>query len=357
MRSSSGAHFIALDHVRSLAALMVVTWHFTHGRYGAPVPFSYTPAVFVLSLFDEGHTGVALFMTLSGYLFAKLLDGKAINYAAFLWNRILRLLPLLILVIVADGIVKVAAGQNAYQYVKSIASGVVLPTLPNGGWSITVEFHFYLLLPLLLWMLRKSRLALIAVLAAAILLRVILYQAQGSVQFLAYWTLIGRIDQFVLGILLYEFRAYFVRRHSLVLIILVGFSLFYWYFNRQGGYFIGPSYPSVSPLWIFIPTLEGLAYAISIAWYDNSFNHSTSGVSKIIGKIGQLSYSIYLLNFFFVFAAARFVHEHIMDISSFYLAFLWSIVFFILMIPLGYASFYLVESPFLTLRKRYIIIP
>jgi len=29
-----------------------------------------------MALLDEGHTGVALFMTLSGYLFAKLLDGK-----------------------------------------------------------------------------------------------------------------------------------------------------------------------------------------------------------------------------------------------------------------------------------------
>jgi len=30
-------------------------------------------------------------MTLSGYLFAKLLDGKRIKYGSFLWNRFLRL--------------------------------------------------------------------------------------------------------------------------------------------------------------------------------------------------------------------------------------------------------------------------
>ena len=62
MRSSSGEHFIALDHVRALAAFMVFAWHFTHAENGYPVPFEYVPALFPFSLLDEGHTGVALFM-------------------------------------------------------------------------------------------------------------------------------------------------------------------------------------------------------------------------------------------------------------------------------------------------------
>src|SRR5215471_8796230 len=99
MRSSSGAHFIALDHVRALAAFMVFAWHFTHGSNGYPVAYEYVPAIIPFALLDEGHVGVALFMVLSGYLFAKLLDGKSVNYPAFLWNRFLRLVPLLVFVI------------------------------------------------------------------------------------------------------------------------------------------------------------------------------------------------------------------------------------------------------------------
>ena len=64
MRSSSGAHFIALDHVRAIAVFMVIAWHLTHGRDGSPVPFGYVPILFPFSLLNEGHTGVALFMTL-----------------------------------------------------------------------------------------------------------------------------------------------------------------------------------------------------------------------------------------------------------------------------------------------------
>ena len=76
MKSSTGQYFIALDHIRAVAALLVFIWHFSHAASGYPVPFEFTPSFFPLAIFDEGHTGVALFMTLSGYLFAKLLDGK-----------------------------------------------------------------------------------------------------------------------------------------------------------------------------------------------------------------------------------------------------------------------------------------
>jgi len=157
--------------------------------------------------------------------------------------------------------------------------------------------------------------------------------------------------------LAYKFRAYIARRHFLAIAILTGFAMLYWLFDRQGGFYQSPSYPSPSPLWVFLPTIEGLVYGLGIAWYDSSFSHSTTGVSRIIGRIGEFSYSIYLLHFFVVFEAARFVNERIMDISNFYVACLWSVVFLLLMMPAGYLSFRFIEAPFLRLRKRYIVSP
>ena len=357
MKSSSGAHFIALDHVRALAALMVVTWHFIHATNGYPVTFDYVPAIFPLAVLDEGHTGVALFMTLSGYLFAKLLDGKSIDYRAFIWNRAMRLLPLLIVVILLVGLQKLLNGESIAAYAQSIAQGLWLPSLPNGGWSITVEFHYYLILPLLLWMLHQSQWLPFSVIGVALVLRWFLHQHHGEIQFLAYATLVGRIDQFVLGMLAYHFSGYIARRHVLVLLAIVAFTAFYWFFDQQGGFFRNPSYPSPSPIWIFMPTIEGLVYAIGIAWYDNSFAHSQSLFSKFVARLGEYSYSIYLLHFFVVFEAARFVHEHIMDISNFYLACVWALFFFVLMLLPGYVSFRLIEAPFLRHRRRYIKVP
>jgi peptidoglycan/LPS O-acetylase OafA/YrhL len=360
MKSSTGAHFIALDHIRALAAFMVFTWHFTHVAHptiGYPVPYNYVPTVFPLAILDEGHTGVALFMTLSGYLFAKLLDGQSIQYTAFLWNRAVRLLPLLLVVIVVVGIKHAFAGNSLLSYTFVIAKGILYPSLPNGGWSITVEAHFYAILPLFLWMLRKSKLLPLSIIVAAIALRLVLHQQRGEIQTLAYWTIVGRIDQFALGMLVYQFRSYLAHRHVLAAIIGMAFVAIYWLFDYAGGFHCSPSYPSPSYLWIFLPTIEGLAYAIGIAWYDNSFAPSATGVSKFIGHLGEYSYSIYLLHFFVVVLAARFVNEQIMDISNFYLACLWSVIFFASMIVPGYLSFRFIESPFLRLRKRYVKLP
>ncbi|MGB7181384.1 MAG: acyltransferase, partial [Burkholderiaceae bacterium] len=314
----------------------------------------YTPWVMPFSLLDEGHTGVALFMVLSGYLFAKLLDGRSISYGAFFWNRALRLLPLLIVVVLLVGLRQYANDQSVSAYAYSVAQGLVLPTLPNGGWLITVEFHYYLVLPLFLWMLRKSRLLPLTMIAAAIAVRLFFYYQYGEVQTLAYWTIAGRIDQFALGMIIFQYRDHLARRHLPALLTAVVFSLLYWAFDRLGGFYQYPTYPSPSRLWILLPTIEGIAYDILIAWYDSSFTPSSSGLSKLIGRLGEYSYSIYLLHVFVVFDAARLVHENAMEISNFYLACIWSLAFFILMIVPGYLSFRFIEAPFLGLRKRYL---
>lgn len=353
MKSSSGAHYIALDHVRALAAFMVFTWHFLHATDGYPVPFSYVPAVFPLALLDEGHTGVALFMTLSGYLFATLLGEGNICYRTFLWNRLLRLFPLLIVVMAAAGVLEYRSGTPVGVYLHSLAMGWLYPTWPNGGWSIAVEFHYYLLLPAFLWALRAPRWVPAAILLGALLLRAWIYATYGEVHTGSYWTLAGRVDQFLLGMLAYRHRMRFTGRHGLAAAIAFGFALVYWVFDLLGGFFEYPAYPSNSAVWLFLPTLEGGAYGALIAWYACSFAHPRTGMSRWLARIGDFSYSIYLLHFFVVFALARFIHERVADLSNFYWACTWSLPAFLCMVPLGYLSFRYLEAPFLRMRKPY----
>lgn len=355
MKSSSGEYFVALDHVRALAALMVFVWHFIHATNGYPVPFEYTPFVFPLSILNEGHAGVGLFMALSGYLFAKLLDGKQISYKQFWYNRVLRLAPLLFLVVVLVGIKKYLSGDEISSYIVKIIKGAIYPTLPNGGWSITTEFHFYLVLPLLLWLVSKSRWTLFVVLFTAIFIRVLLFNELGEIQTLSYWTIIGRIDQFILGIAAFVFHRSIAGRHELIIVTLVVYLLFYSWFDARGGFYQYPIYPSPSPLWIVLPTLEGAFFALMIAWYDSSFRHSRGPFSRFIAIIGTYSYSIYILHFFVVFAMARFVHEDLFDISNFYLSIVFALLCFLLMVPIGYLSYRFIEVPFLKLRTRYIL--
>ncbi len=351
MKSSSGKYYIGLDHIRAVAIFMVFSWHFMHQE----IPFTYAPSFFPLSLINEGHTGVSLFMTLSGYLFAKLLDGKKIKYASFLWNRFLRLAPLLFFVVTVIGIHQYSIGVPLHLYCLEILNGLIMPTLPNGGWSIIVEFHFYLLLPFLLYIARKSKYSLGIAVCFAILLRLFLYKEVGEIQWFAYWTICGRIDQFLFGMIAYQMRKHIIGRHFLVIGSFIAFSIFFWYFDQAGGFYNNPSYPSNRLVWVFIPTFEGLAYALIIAWYDNSFTHSSSRVSRFIALIGTYSYSIYLLHFFFYKVLILVMARYIMPVSNFYIALCYSVLGFLFMVPIGYLSFRFIESPFLKLRTNYIV--
>lgn len=353
MRSSSGQHFIALDHLRALAAFMVVAWHFLHAGNGTPVPFEGAPTFFPLALFDEGHTGVALFMVLSGYLFAKLLDGKNISYPAFFWNRFIRLAPLLFLTLILVGVQRYLQGWNVTNYFSGLYLGLVYPVWPNGGWSITTEIHFYLTLPFLLYLCRRSRLLPICVIGAALLFRTYYFQSNGQVQSIAYWTIAGRIDQFILGMVAFFYATELAKRTKLLVFVFLSFVGFWWWFTATGGFYLRPKYPSTSSVWIWLPTLEGLAYASLIAWYDARKIDPSTLVSQTLQRLGEYSYSIYLLHFFFVFRAASYVHSNVMDISNFYLALAWSVIFFLAMLIPGYLSFRFVESPFLKLRLKY----
>jgi peptidoglycan/LPS O-acetylase OafA/YrhL len=350
MKSSTGAHYLALDHVRALAVFMVFTWHFIHGTGGKPVPFEGAPAIFPLALLDEGHTGVALFMVLSGYLFAKLLDGKDISFVGFFWNRFIRLAPLLLVVFALVGAFTVRHGDPLDQYIKSLAIGFVAPRWPNGGWSIAVEIQFYLLLCFVLAATRRYQPAPIVAVVIMIAIRSLLFEQGADMRFYSYATMAGRADDFLLGIAAFNYRHLFRCRHLFAGVIAIAFCALVWLFDAAGGYYLmAPQWP-----WIVIPTIEAAGYATLIGYYDSSFQPVNAGLSKLVARIGIYSYSIYLLHFFIVFRAASFINDRVLDISNFYVACLASTVIFCGMIPIGWLSYRYIEGPALALRRPYL---
>lgn len=359
MHSTTGKHYPGLDHLRALAACMVFAWHFMHGVNGYPLPFQSAPLP-LLSLWDEGHTGVALFMTLSGYLFARLTDGQSIHYGWFLYNRLLRLLPLLAVTLIGYGLWESYANPDPKIYLKefvqTLISGFIYPLWPNGAWSIAVELQFYALLPFLLALLRRSPWLLIVSLMLNLLLRIYFYIDTGEIQRLSYLTLIGRLDQFILGILAWHWRIKYAKKSYIVIFIIIFFMLLHAWFDQKGGFYGMPSYPSPSSIWIYIPTLEGFSFGLLIGWYDQ-FSLKINFPKKInyyLCLIGSLSYSMYLLHFFVVFTLADFIQSNFGILKNFYITLIISIICFIALLPFCWLSNKYIERPFLRYRKPYI---
>jgi peptidoglycan/LPS O-acetylase OafA/YrhL len=349
MRSSTGAYYINLDHLRALAALLVFEWHFIHAS--GIVPYEYVPSFFPAAIVNEGHCGVALFMCLSGYLFAKLLDGKQVDYWGFLWNRMIRLGPLLLLVLIIVGIRNYR--HDLIRYSAIVLQGVIYPSLPNGGWSITAEIHFYMVLPMILLLLKRRVWYVASIVFVAILLRTGLYLYRGEIQTLAYWTIVGRVDQFVLGIVAFSLRDHLKNRHILMLALFISFAAFYWYYDALGGFFNSPSYPSPYPIWIFLPTIEALFFSSLIAYYDSSFRLRDVGLSALAAKIGTYSYSIYLTHFFYVIWMGK-VFFSLFRTNNFYFAMAGGLACFFIAAALASFTYHYVESPFLKFRRQYV---
>ena len=350
MKSSTGKYYQALDHIRAVAVFVVFVWHFNHFDDGQIA----SPLVFPLSLFTEGHTGVAIFMVLSGYLFAKLLGNRKINYPVFLYNRSLRLLPLLICVLLIIAAKAYVDDKLNAAFFTHLLKGFVLPTLPNGGWSITVEFHFYIILPVLLITAIKFPNLLMFSLIVFVGARVGFYILVGEVQSVSYWTIIGRIDQFLLGIIGFKLKDRIAAKKYLALLIAFFFLVFWFYFDTLGGFYNPESNVTNKVLWIIIPTIEGISYAFLIAWYDERSRPSNALISRFIAMVGNYSYSIYLLHFFFVFEISELINSKIIALSNPYIVLLVAIPSFLVILPISFISFKLIEAPFLRFRKSYL---
>jgi peptidoglycan/LPS O-acetylase OafA/YrhL len=353
MKSTEGLYFSRLDHVRAFAAFLVFSWHFLHVTPVFPVPYEAVPP-FPLALLEEGHTGVSLFMTLSGYLFAKLIGDKQLNYPAFLWSRAVRLFPLLLVCLVAWMIIFYLKGTPIG--LGRILRGFIWPTWPGGAWSITVELHFYLIFPVIIFLVRRAGPGiLLAAIVGSLAVRTGYWMWKGHVQLHAYSTILGHIDQFLLGMFFARVRVESPRvRAAFALAAATLFLTFWHFFNVWGGHWRFGGYPSTTPLWIVIPTIEGITYVAFIVWYENARIELPAALDRWLCKIGEWSYSIYLLHFFPRELLRYLFAEEVGSGAYFWPAMVVVIAGFIAFLPIPAASYEYFEKPMMRFRRRYL---
>jgi peptidoglycan/LPS O-acetylase OafA/YrhL len=349
MQSSSGEYRPGLDQLRAVAVFLVFSWHFIHTD-GLVTLRPGNEAMGPLSIINLGYVGVSLFMVLSGYLFAGITDKQRIDWLAFMRNRALRLLPLLALVVLGAYLKSKVTGEDI-QMSERLLWGWLRPTLPQGGWSVTVEMHFYLLLPLITALGRWRRATWWGLIGVAIALRGLLYQQGYAADFMAYYTLVGRIDQFLLGMLAWHGRGWMRQRHGMWLVFAALFAAGVHYLDQLGAPFSRSfEHPE---WWIWLTTVEGLFFAATVAWYDTSFQGPPSRLGRGVALMGRTSYSMYLLHTFWVFIVARWVNSHVVALDQPGIAMLAAFLVFLASAPVAAASFRLIEQPFLRARRPY----
>jgi peptidoglycan/LPS O-acetylase OafA/YrhL len=368
MRSSSGAYLSNLDHLRAFAAFQVFVWHFVHHASLCESLCFSRDYFFVgpfMSILEEGHTGVSLFMCISGYVFAKLTDGHRINTLLFWLNRAIRLIPLLVawsfitvLSAVMTGVLSWGDLSRAMTPLWLLQALLIAP----GGWSIVIEMQFYLLFPFLLVIaLRYGNRWLVFIVVMMVLARGIYWLSYGSVQDLAYATLAGRIDQLLIGYCAYHFAARGLegspsRRRSILLwcaVAVIALLIAYDRFNYEGGYYGLGGHPSKSAIWIFWPLLEAVGYSALIVAYLRI--RLPAAIDAALANAGTWSYSIYLSQFHLV-PLLFFLIDSLFGMPvSFAGRFIWALIAFPIVVGVSAITYKTIERPFLALRRNYLI--
>ncbi|MEU6674304.1 acyltransferase [Streptomyces sp. NPDC046925] len=314
MRSSNRQYLVSVDHLRAYAAVLVLLCHGTQmispflreTTNSDPRGWLYTENP-LGTLVLEGHTGVALFMVLSGFIFTIGTLGKDVHYGRFLGNRVLRIFPLYIALIIL-GVGAHKQGADLLAVVQSLAGLGNLPgSLDLGAvskmwWAIAVELQFYLLFPLFSRMLTKhGPTALFKLLAAIAVIRTLVWaSATGSINVnsMLYYSLAGRIDQFLMGMVAAWFFVHHRARFRGLLKVALATTLVtgaVWAFNQTHSFQEGHA---TRLLWVDV---EGALWSLVVLTYVATVT-STGVVSRGIAKVGEMSFSVYLLHYMIVTA-------------------------------------------------------
>ena len=281
-----------LDYLRGLAALGIMVYHYTTWTWGEHTPSSFLGRV--------GIYGVAIFYVLSGitlgYIYASQLTLSKADLVSFYTKRFFRIFPLLWLATV----VSILLSKHAPNILDLLLNLTGLFGLfkwntyfATGAWSIGNELTFYLVFPLLVFLLRKSKFVALAVLVIPVLL--FLYFAFYSLQadkalagqWHSYTNPLNQLALFVGGVVLGRFvnPSSIRARHSL-LAGIVGFGLF----------ILVPVIGGSSALVVGFTRVVLSIICILLGYSFFRTARAPVFLDKPLALLGQASYSLYLLH-------------------------------------------------------------
>ena len=200
---------VTLDGLRGLMTILVIVSH-----YFGELPNGIRATTF-------GWIAVNMFFVLSGFLIGKLILDKKHHgnfFAVFYARRIFRLMPAYLLTVVAlYGIIRLigqpwtdeaslfplASYLTFFQGFYFVSTGTIGAHWLAPTWTLTVEEHFYLLVPAAIVFTPRRYLVpvLVATAMASVALRIAIFGFEAASPMIAYATIAGRADILVCGVL------------------------------------------------------------------------------------------------------------------------------------------------------------
>ena len=345
-------HFKELDGVRAIAALMVMFFHFFQGVTSVD-----TTLLTIKKYAVFGQTGVSLFFVLSGFLITRILLNTKQSTSYFLnfyTRRALRIFPLYYLFLtffyfvipIAEGTTVVPLNQQIWYwvYLQNVAITFNWKNVgPRHFWSLAVEEHFYLFWPFIVYFFdkKKIQISIYLIIILAFITRLVLVKSHHEV---FYFTL-SRMDELAVGAMLaiLEINGKLTPANSnkfmLSFCLIVIPTLGLWVFTAGLG--IGAIQVSKFILLSFCYfSLIGLVITLQeMHWIKKVLKF------RLLTYTGKISYGLYVYHPLCFYLVSKYFKTHsilLSFISSFAVSYL-----------LASLSYYLFESKFLSLKKKF----
>jgi peptidoglycan/LPS O-acetylase OafA/YrhL len=371
MKSQNITYLPGVDHLRALAALWVVAYHGFHllgyeARFHAPFTMAnwLTSSNPLAAIVLEGHTAVALFMVLSGFIFTTGTWGRKIAYGPFLKNRLLRLAPLYVFLL----FVGLAAAPSVFSMggmfqwllpLGNMSGAMGIQPYTNMFWAVAIEFQFYLIFPfLLVFLARDGWRVLWGLLLLVVMYRFIAIGLGAQPRDLSYMTILGRADQFLLGMMAGRlFKEGFGPRFKslpinsltiLTLCVALAMAGSLVWLHSQGGWVNTAWWKILWPLW------EAVCWSGFVFAYVSLFKDAGSPVSRVLCWLGERSYSIYLQHMVVIFVVLKMSWVFSGDNLMLVLAMTTALIVMPITVLMSALSYAVIERPFLGLRRSYL---
>jgi peptidoglycan/LPS O-acetylase OafA/YrhL len=312
IRETSSLNYIqGLDGLRAVSVLSVIAFH-----YAAYFAAQNAARGFLWLAFSHmanvGWVGVDVFLVISGLLITKIMVRRnlsASNFAYFLKRRVTRLLPAYIVLLLVFSAIALAIDPSSKVLRNSWSLWTITSNIQSSFgdrtaladntfgmyhlWSIAIEWHFYVVFPLVICCCKSIRSAALAFIASAILCRTVFAHLAISDNAIYSFTLC-RSDAFGIGSLVAlipaqrwsSYRPYAGLTGLLIfagLLIAVGYS--------------GVPFKTIH--WLQVVGYTAIDASIAmVVWYLTGCSKSSIPFrimeSSWLRAIGRSSYSVYL---------------------------------------------------------------
>jgi len=296
-------HIPALDGLRGIAIILVIAWHY--------LPF--------LQPWFPGWIGVDLFFVLSGYLITWRLTatrGQPHYFSRFYRNRALRIIPLCYTLVIGfllcihllvhpKNLPTVAIYTIHWKSFLIFTENwtFIFFGLPINFslvplWSIAVEEQFYLIWPLIIFLLPtiKSRTTTFLLLILAVAATRTTWYLTHPYAPLLYYNTFFRIDSFAVGGLLYQLHESRTKLAPILVAWMMTGLLAILLFNNLSLRIPTPGDPFMMTLGYTLLALF-FACALDLAAREEKNAFSIFLSSKFLRGAGRISYCLYLIHF------------------------------------------------------------